>query len=149
MAESLTDEQRKKKMGAIKGKETSIERKVSKELWNRGYRFRKNVKNLYGTPDIAIKKYKIVIFLDSCFWHGCEAHGTFPNSNQSFWFNKLSRNKERDEEVNQYYLKKGWHILRIWEHEVNSSVEITVDKIVQFIEEAKIFERYKSYNRNS
>ncbi|KGX89827.1 hypothetical protein N781_08910 [Pontibacillus halophilus JSM 076056 = DSM 19796] len=62
MSERLTDEQRKRKMGAIKGKGTSIERKVSKELWRRGYGFRKNVKDLYGTPDIAIKKYRIVIF---------------------------------------------------------------------------------------
>lgn len=63
-------------------------------------RFRKNVKSLFGTPDIASKKYKIVIFVDSCFWHLCPEHGNIPKTNIEFWENKLIRNRQRDCEVN-------------------------------------------------
>jgi len=136
---------RQKNMRAIKSKDTSIENQVSKELWRRGYRFRKNVKSLFGSPDIAIKKYKIVIFLDSCFWHGCELHANMPKNNQEFWFFKLKRNKERDEEVNNYYLNNGWHLMRVWEHDIRKSLILTVDSIVEFIEEAKKREEMKKY----
>ncbi|KGP91260.1 DNA mismatch repair protein Vsr [Pontibacillus chungwhensis BH030062] len=147
MSDVHSPQVRRKNMKAIKGKDTSIETNVTKELWKRGYRFRKNVKDLYGSPDIAIKRYKIVIFLDSCFWHGCEIHGNMPKNNQEFWFHKLQRNKERDEEVNSYYFNKGWHVLRIWEHDIKSNLLSTVDSIVDFIEDAKEREQIKKFIR--
>jgi DNA mismatch endonuclease (patch repair protein) len=78
--DNLTQAQRRKNMQAIKSR-SKLEAKVTKSLWQKGIRFRKNVKSLPGKPDIAIKKYKVVIFIDSCFWHVCPIHGNSPKSN--------------------------------------------------------------------
>ncbi|USK45523.1 very short patch repair endonuclease [Cytobacillus oceanisediminis] len=139
MREKLqTTPQRSKIMGSIKGKGTKLEEKVSKALWAKGVRFRKNVKGMVGTPDIAIKKYKIVIFIDSCFWHACEIHGNKPKKNVEFWEKKLQRNIERDKQQTQYYKEKGWNILRVWEHQLKKeSFDKTIEDIYQFILESK------------
>ena len=71
-------------MGQVKGKDTKLEQAVSKALWKKGYRYRKNVLTLFGKPDIAIKKYNVVIFIDSCFWHGCTTHFKLPSKNQDY-----------------------------------------------------------------
>lgn len=136
MTDTVSKEQRRKNMQAIKSR-SKLENRVTRELWNRGIRFRKNVKELYGKPDIAIKKYKMVIFIDSCFWHACEKHGNNPKSNTEYWDKKLQRNKERDKEVNKYYEENGWNIKRIWEHELKEEFNETVNRIVAFIDTAK------------
>ena len=136
MTDTMTKEQRRKTMQAIKAI-SKLEGIVTKELWHRGLRFRKNVKSLKGTPDIAIKKYKVVIFIDSCFWHHCPLHGNMPKSNVEFWEKKLRRNMERDREVDEYYSQKGWTLLRVWEHEVRKEFDTTIDKIIRTIEGAK------------
>ncbi|WP_410989180.1 very short patch repair endonuclease [Bacillus cereus] len=135
MADKITREQRTQNMKAIKS-QSNLENSVSKAIWNKGFRFRKNSK-LFGKPDIAIKKYKVVIFIDSCFWHVCPEHGNIPKSNQDYWLKKLARNQERDKEVNDYYRQSSWHILRIWEHELKKNFDKTIEKIVSFINEAK------------
>lgn len=132
-----TKEQRSKNMKAIRSTGTSLERKVTNELWNRGYRFRKNFKKLMGAPDISIKKYKIVIFIDSCFWHSCPRHGSMPSSNIEYWEKKLQRNVKRDKIVNQYYEDLCWNILRIWEHDLKNNFEDTIMNIIHFIENSK------------
>lgn len=119
-------------MAAIKSV-SKLEDKIAKELWNRGFRFRRNQKSLFGKPDISIKKYKIVIFIDSCFWHHCPIHGNIPKSNTDYWISKLKRNVERDREVTEYYLKRGWNILRIWEHSFKEDFQNSVDEIDKFI----------------
>ncbi|MEC1687612.1 very short patch repair endonuclease [Bacillus mojavensis] len=132
--DNVSKEKRSNTMKAVKSKNTKIEKVVSKEIWGRGIRFRKNVRNLKGKPDIAIKKYKIVIFIDSCFWHGCPLHGRIPKSNVEFWNNKIKRNIERDKSINHYYTRKGWNILRIWEHDLNKKEFFqTIDKIEEWI----------------
>ncbi|MBS2773017.1 very short patch repair endonuclease [Anoxybacillus rupiensis] len=136
MADNVSKERRREIMQSVRS-QSSLENLVSKELWNRGIRFRKNDKSLYGTPDISIKKYKVVIFIDSCFWHACEAHGRIPKSNQDFWIKKLEKNKQRDMDVNRYYSHKGWNIKRIWEHEIKTNFEQTINDILAFINEAK------------
>ena len=133
MTDNVTKEKRREIMQSVRS-QSALENLVSRELWKRGIRFRKNVKSLFGKPDIAIKKYKIVIFIDSCFWHACENHGRRPKSNEEFWNKKLDRNKNRDKEVQNYYLEKGWHIKRIWEHDIKNDFEQTLDELVQFIE---------------
>lgn len=135
MADNLTKEQRIKNMRAIKS-QSALENKVTKELWRMGFRFRKNAK-LFGKPDISIKKYKIVIFIDSCFWHGCPIHGNMPKSNKDYWQQKLERNIQRDIEVNQYYKEKGWNILRVWEHELKENLIKSMNQIKNFILENK------------
>lgn len=124
-------------MSAIRSTHTKLEDMVTKELWRRGFRFIKYNNRLRGKPDISIKKYKIAIFIDSCFWHLCELHGHVPKSNIDYWSKKLQRNKERDQEITSYYQQIGWHILRIWEHEINEDFESSIDKIATFISKAK------------
>ncbi|MFK2827130.1 very short patch repair endonuclease [Bacillus sp. B190/17] len=136
MADRMTKEQRRKNMQAIRS-QSKLENRVSRELWKRGFRFRKNDKALLGKPDISIKKYKIVIFIDSCFWHGCEVHGNRPKSNQEYWDKKLARNKARDIEVREYYLKNNWHFKRVWEHEIKEAFERVIDELADFIEQSK------------
>lgn len=132
-----TKEQRHKNMQAVKGKKTKLENSVMTYLWQHGYRFRKNVKDLEGKPDIAIKKYKLVIFIDSCFWHKCHMHYKAPATNVEFWENKISGNQKRDSLVTEYYKSKHWNILRIWEHELKDNFDATMHKVINFIEGSK------------
>jgi DNA mismatch endonuclease (patch repair protein) len=138
MADMFSSEQRSKNMRAIRSTGSLLESSVSKALWKRGYRFRKNVQKLAGRPDIAIKKYKIVIFIDSCFWHSCPLHGNRPSSNTDYWDKKLKRNIHRDQEVNEFYAAAGWNVLRIWEHELKQDFDNTIDRIIHFIEQSRI-----------
>lgn len=135
--DNLTKEQRHRNMQAIKSKKTRLENNVTAYLWQNGYRFGKNVKDLKGKPDIAIKKYKLVIFIDSCFWHKCPVHYKSPATNVDFWKNKISGNKKRDSKVTDYYKNKKWNILRIWEHELKNDFGKTMYKIIRFIEKSK------------
>ncbi|WP_026691882.1 very short patch repair endonuclease [Peribacillus kribbensis] len=135
MTDVMTKDQRRKNMQAIKSI-SKLEGIVSRELWKRGLRYRRNTK-LFGKPDISITKYKVVIFIDSCFWHCCPIHGNTPKNNSEFWKNKLGRNVERDKEVNLYYLEKDWHLKRVWEHEIKQDLDEVVNDIIQFISEAK------------
>ncbi|WP_394578734.1 very short patch repair endonuclease [Cytobacillus firmus] len=137
MVDVMTKEQRRKNMKAIKSISKS-EDIVSSQLWKEGIRFRRNSKYLFGKPDISIKKYKIVIFIDSCFWHQCPIHGNSPKTNTSFWKKKLDRNVERDKEVTEYYKERGWHIKRVWEHEIKKDIEKVVEDLVIFITSAKV-----------
>lgn len=136
VSDKITKEQRSNNMRAIRS-QSQLENLVSKRLWRRGIRFRKNVKGLKGTPDIVIQKYKVVIFIDSCFWHGCPLHFVMPKTNTDFWDKKIQRNRERDKEVNLFYTEKGWSLKRVWEHEIKSDVELVVDGIVNLIYMAK------------
>lgn len=119
-------------MRAIKS-QSKLENRVSKELWKMGFRFRKNAQ-LFGKPDISIKKYKIVIFVDSCFWHGCPIHSNMPKTNTDYWRKKLERNINRDLEVNKYYELKNWNVLRIWEHQLKKEFTETILTIANFIQ---------------
>lgn len=132
MTDNLSKETRIRNMKAIKSV-SKLEDKISSELWKRGFRFRRNDRSLYGKPDISIKKYKVVIFIDSCFWHQCPFHGNMPKSNTDYWRNKLNRNIERDKEVTTYYYNSGWNILRIWEHEFKVDFTYSIKEITNFI----------------
>ncbi|SFB98868.1 T/G mismatch-specific endonuclease [Bacillus sp. OV322] len=137
MADKFSKETRSRIMGSIK-RRSKLEDKVSKALWKKGIRFRKNEKSLYGTPDISIKTFKIVIFIDSCFWHVCPEHFKMPKSNLDFWIKKVNSNIERDKRVTDYYNKKGWNILRIWEHELKKdNFNDTIDALAIHIQKSK------------
>ena len=136
MTDRITPEQRSKVMQSIKA-QSNLENLVAKELYRSAVRYRRNVRRLIGSPDVAIEKYRIVIFIDSCFWHSCPVHGKRPKSNVEFWNKKLDRNMEKAVEVNAFYNQKGWHILRIWEHENRGDFEATIDKIINVINDAK------------
>ncbi|MCC7349385.1 MAG: DNA mismatch endonuclease Vsr [Phycisphaerales bacterium] len=75
---------------------------------------------LFGKPDFVFRTQRVVLFVDGCFWHGCPQHATQPANNQEFWQNKLAGNKRRDRLVNRTLRKKGWRVMRIWEHDLTS-----------------------------
>lgn len=120
-------------MGKIKGKNTKLEQSISKALWKNGLRYRKNVLSLFGKPDIAIKKYKIVIFVDSCFWHGCSNHFKLPKKNPEYWSKKINRNIERDFEVSKYYSENEWVLIRVWEHDLKNHFDLIIYHITKII----------------
>jgi DNA mismatch endonuclease, patch repair protein len=107
-------------MSKIKGKNTKPEVLLRKELWKRGYRYRTNVKELPGKPDIVISKFKLVIFVDGEFWHGhqWDEKKEKIKSNRGFWIPKIERNIQRDDEVNEQLDELGWTVLRFWEHKI-------------------------------
>lgn len=116
------NEKRSAVMARIRGKDTKPELIVRRYLFSRGYRYRKNVKGLPGTPDIVMRKYGMVIFIHGCFWHGHEVDGTIPKTNTGFWRDKIIKNRERDK-INIEKLKKlGWRVLTIWECQLKPSV---------------------------
>lgn len=116
-------------MSAVRSKDTKIEIAFRKALWREGFRYRKNPANYFGKPDIVLKKYKTVIFIDSCFWHGCKKHGSMPKIRKKFWETKIGRNRQRDREVSGYYKKLKWKIFRIWEHEIDNDLDETIKKM--------------------
>ena len=132
----ITPEQRSKVMSSIRAK-SHLEDKVAHELHKRGLRYRRNNQKLLGTPDISIQRYKVVVFIDSCFWHSCPLHGNRPKTNTEYWEKKLDRNIEKAKEVNAYYEAHGWHIMRVWEHELKEDYEGTIGRIEAFIMVAK------------
>lgn len=140
MPDVLTPEQRRKNMQHIRGKDTKIEIILRKALWKRGYRYRKHYKSIPGTPDIALTRYKIAIFCDGEFFHGKDWEVLRPrlekSNNSEFWISKISRNRERDDEINKKLLYMGGTVIRFW----GSDIKKDTDECIQVIEET-IFEQ--------
>lgn len=131
----LTPEQRHKNMQHIKSHDTKIEILLRKALWKKGIRYRKNLRNLPGRPDIAITRYKIAIFCDGEFFHGKDwevlKSRLEKGNNGEFWISKISRNRERDDEVNKRLLFMGWTVIRFW----GTDIEKHIDECVKVVEE--------------
>ena len=139
MADDLTPEQRRKNMQAIRSKDTSIELRLRKALWDRGIRYRKNYKKLIGKPDIAVTKYKIAVFCDSDYWHGYdwENRSQRIKSNREYWIPKIERNMARDQEVNEALARDGWTVLRFWEWQIKKQLDDCVDEILAAVSAKK------------
>ena len=135
--DNLTKAQRRKNMQHIKAKDTSIEVRLRKALWNKGYRYRKNYDKLPGKPDIALTKYKVAIFCDSEFFHGKDWEVLKPrlekSNNSQYWINKISRNRERDDEINKRLLFEGWTVIRFWGKDILSNVDECINVIEEVI----------------
>ena len=108
-------------MAKVKQKNTAPEIIVRKFLFSKGFRYRINVKSLSGTPDIVLSKYKTVIFVHGCFWHGhtCRA-GHLPSSNLDYWVTKIEKNIERDNRKINELEKLGWNVVVIWQCEIKA-----------------------------
>ncbi len=115
-------EKRSAVMAKIKSKDTKPEWIVRRYLYARGYRYRKNVRRLPGTPDIVLKKYGVAIFIHGCFWHGHSVDGHLPHSNTEYWQKKIERNRKRDEKNKKELLKLGWRVITIWECQLKPAV---------------------------
>lgn len=137
--DDLTPEQRRKNMRAIKSQDTTIELMLRKALWHRGIRYRKNYKGLPGKPDIAITKYRVVVFCDSDYWHGYdwEERNKRIKSNRDYWIPKIERNIQRDREVNDQLQKADWTVLRFWEWQIKKSLNECVDIVIKTIDSSR------------
>ena len=122
--DKLTKEQRHRCMSAIKGKNTKPELLVRKFLFSRGFRYRLNHPRLPGHPDIVLRKYRTVIFVNGCFWHGHEGckYYVLPKTNTEFWKEKIGKNKERDLKERMQLRNMGWHVVLLWECQLKSKV---------------------------
>jgi len=132
----LSKEQRSKNMKAIKSTNTKIEILLCHALWNNGIRYRKNVKDVLGTPDICIKKYKLAIFCDGDFWHGKNYTENEFQANKKFWDNKIKHNKERDLEISIALRDQGWTVLRFWESDIKSDINKCLKEIINIVNRA-------------
>jgi len=132
-------------MQHINAKDTKIEVMLRKALWSKGYRYRKNYKSLPGSPDIALTKYKIAVFCDGEFFHGKDWEVLRPrlekSNNSDFWISKISRNRERDEEVNKKLLFMGWTVIRFWGNDIKKNLDECVQVIEECVFDMKIAEQ--------
>jgi DNA mismatch endonuclease (patch repair protein) len=129
--EKISKEQRSNIMRAIRSTNTKAEIRLAKALWHLGYRYRKNNRTIFGTPDLTFKKLKIAIFVDSEFFHGKDwmTQKDRVKTNTEFWQKKIERNIQRDIEVNKYLESQNWKVLRFWSAEIEKNLEDCVAKI--------------------
>lgn len=131
-----TTKQRSELMSKIKAQDTKPEVKLRKALWILGFRYRKNVKKLPGTPDIVYYRNKLAIFVDGEFWHGYnwEDKKNRIKTNCDFWIPKIERNMQRDLINIQLLEESGWYVMRFWEHEIIKDFEKCINRIVRHLE---------------
>ena len=124
MPDVLSPEQRHRNMAAIHSASTKPELKLRHALWQMGFRYRVNDRRLPGSPDIALPKYRTVIFVHGCFWHGHKDCRLFsvPKTNPEFWTAKITRNQERDQKVWRQLEAKGWSVIIVWECRLKKNV---------------------------
>lgn len=129
--DNLTKAQRHKNMQNIRSMDTIPEKRIMQELKRRKIYFAKYVLSLPGKPDIVFRRKKIAVFIDSDFWHVHHKRFIMPKSNIKYWKEKIIRNQKRDSEVNHRLRKKGWKIIRIWEHDLKKNLGRCMDKILK------------------
>lgn len=124
------------RMSKVKLKRNNTEILLAKELWKRGFRYHLNDKSLPGSPDIAITKFKIAIFVDGEFWHGkdWEIRKTKLKSNTDYWIEKIEENIARDIKNNHLLNEMGWTPLHFWENTINNDIDYCIKTILDFID---------------
>ncbi len=130
--DNMTKNQRSHTMSRIRSRETEPEKKLRSAMHRKGYRFRKNVRSLPGTPDIVLPKFRTVIFINGCFWHqhpDCP-RAVMPKSNKRYWEVKLKKNVKQDEDKTYLLTSLGWKVITVWECEIKKSIENVVSIIV-------------------
>ena len=127
-------------MRAVKSRDTRPEIRFRKELWRQGFRSILNCADMFGKPDLVLKKRRAVIFIDGDFWHGAQWKRRGFHSlndqlkkvnNKTYWIKKIKRNMERDHKVNEEYLRNGWAVVRFWESEVNRNIQGCIKKLIR------------------
>ncbi len=139
-----SQEEISKNMKKIRGKDTSIEVRLRKALWQKGLRYRKNYKALPGSPDIALTKYKIAVFCDSEFFHGKDWEALKlrleKGKNPEYWLKKIERNRNRDWETDRKLLLLGWTVIHFWGKDILKQTEECVKVIEEAIWDSKMME---------
>lgn len=139
----LTPAQRRKNMQHVKNKDSQIELRLRRALWQAGFRYRKNVRKVFGCPDIAFLRLKIAVFCDSEFWHGYDWENRKQDfkSRQDFWIPKIEKNIARDREVNERLTAEGWTVIRFFGKEIKNNLEncvqIVADAVKKNLEKLK------------
>lgn len=125
MTDVFSKDKRSKIMSMIKGKETQPEILVRKYLFSRGFRFRKNDPRFPGKPDIVLPKYKKIIFVHGCFWHGhsCSKGSTLPKTREEFWKDKIISNITHDKIIKEKLEAAGWGVIVLWDCEIKSKIK--------------------------
>ena len=137
MADNHSKEIRSKNMSHIRSKNTKPEEVVRKYLFSKGLRYRKNVQSLPGCPDIVLKKYKTVVFVNGCFWHhhNCNRF-KWPSSNQEYWIPKINGNEKRDKRNQVLLSDMGWKVVIVWECQLKkSNIDKTLEALYKQITE--------------
>lgn len=137
MSDIFSQTKRSDIMSKISSKDTKPEILVRKFLFSKGFRYRINVKTLPGKPDIVLPKYKTIIFVNGCFWHGhnCKK-GKLPSSNTDFWKEKISNNRLRDDKNSDLLVKLGWKVIIIWQCEI-SKIDNRIEILNKLLEDIK------------
>jgi len=127
-------------MQAIKASDTSIEKTLRKALSKEGFRYRLNVKNILGKPDLVFVREKVAVFCDSEFWHGkdWDPQKSRIGTNKKYWHNKIKNNIRRDKAVNQGLKEKGWKVIRFWGEAITEHTEKCVLKVKKTLAARKI-----------
>ena len=136
MADVHSKDQRHRTMAAIHSASTKPELRLRHALWQFGFRYRINDRRLPGTPDIVLPKFRTVIFVHGCFWHGHKGckYATTPKTNTDFWTAKVTRNRERDQEVWRQLEAKGWYVVIVWECQLKKGVvDATLESVADAI----------------
>lgn len=149
----MTPAQRHDCMSHVRSKNTTTEKAVRNKLWRRGYRYRLNDRRLPGTPDLVLPKYRAVIFINGCFWHGHKGCSKYvvPKSNVDFWKAKVAKNIERDLQNAQRLDILAWSVITVWECELTKkNLEGTINRIEGDLQAAKNkYEHYLSIRREN
>lgn len=119
-------------MSRVKAADTTLERAVRSELFRRGYRFRKNVRELPGKPDVVLARHHVAVFIDGDFWHGYR-FGSWRATLSPGWQMKIEQNILRDTRNRRRLRRMGWKVVRLWGHEVKTDLARSVDKIEKAI----------------
>lgn len=147
MADIHSKEVRSYNMSRIKGKDTKPEMLVRKFLFSRGFRYRLNVKDFPGKPDLMLKKYKTVIFINGCFWHGhsnCK-YFILPKTRTEWWKNKIEQTRKRDYLNKKKLAEMGWNVLSIWECQLKSDrKDETLQGVVHLLSKT-LLDQYKKH----
>lgn len=140
MSDIFSPQKRSQVMSCIQGKDTKPEIMVRLYLRIHGFGYRKNVKSMPGKPDIVLTKYKCVVFVNGCFWHGHEGCKYFviPKTRTDWWLEKINRTKGRDVENYDQLHKEGWRVFVIWECDIEHAFEQTMNNLVNDIREPKL-----------
>lgn len=126
-------------MSQIKGKNTNLEVKFRKALFEKGVRgYRVNYSKIPGKPDVAFIGKKILVFVHGCFWHGCAVcGGRIPKHNSVYWAAKINKNIQRDQNRRKELESKGYFVIEIWEHEIKSDLDQALNKVTLVLDETK------------
>ena len=122
MVDTLSPAERSKRMSLIRSSDTGPEMLVRRSLHSKGFRFRLHRRDLPGTPDIVLPKYRVAILVNGCFWHAhhCQKR-RIPGTRSEFWAEKLAKNRKRDARNKRLLKKGGWRVITVWECELSTA----------------------------